>query len=359
MGAGDASTDGLTAGLRAAVGRATGRRPRRPAMVTGRPRDVARAVVGAALRVALRCSDRKVGVALLYHGVGGPARPEKSILVPSVPFEDFAAHVRHLCRRYRLVAASELQAAAAERRRGQRLPVAITFDDDDAGYVGSVLPVLTREAARAAFLLNGASLDRPRWFWWERLQAAWDRGLVDEDLIARLPLPAGPSPLTSDWALRALGEGLYALPPSAIARVQAVLADRLGEDPPTARMGSEQVRRLVDAGHEIGFHTREHPFLPVLDDAELARSLSEGREALERLAGAPLTTFAYPSGGSDARFVEAVRRAGYPAAFTTRKAPVTPGSDPLALGRIVPQPGAAAALSLELGRTLVGRPRPS
>ena len=322
-------------------------------MVAASLRDAARAGVGGALRAPLRSSDRPVGVAILYHGVGGPAREPGQELVPSVPLHHFVDQVRHLRRRHRVVAASELQAAAARRRRGQRLPVAITFDDDDAGYVQHVLPVLDRAGVRATFFLNGASLERPRWFWWERLQAAWDRNLVDDALLARLPVavPSGAS------TLRAVGDAISTLRPGEVAKVQDVLADRLGEDPPTGRMGPDHVRRLVDAGHEIGFHTLEHPFLPMLDDAELDRSLTEGREALEALAGAPLTTFAYPSGGTDARVLKAARRAGYRAAFTTRKARVTPAGDPLGLGRIVPQPGGAAPLSLELARTLAGRPR--
>jgi len=222
-----------------------------------------------------------------------------------------------------------------------------------------VLPVLTREAARATFFVNGASLERPRWFWWELLQAAWDRGLVDEALIAELPLAAGPSPLASDRPLKALGVALYVLPPSAIARVQAVLVDRLQGDLPSERMGAEHVRRLAAAGQEIGFHTLDHPFLPGLGDSEVDRALTEGREALEAIVGAPLAVFAYPSGGSEPRLVEAARRMGYSAAFTTRKSPVTPADDPLALGRTVPQPGGAAKLSVEVVRTLLGRPRPA
>ena len=323
-------------------------------MISGAPRDLARVALGGVVNGVLRSSDRQVGVAILYHGVGGPARAAGEELVPSVALDHFADQVSHLRRHYEVVVASELQAATERRHRGQRLPVAITFDDDDPGYVEHALPVLDGAGVRATFFLNGASLERPRWFWWERLQAAWDRDLVDDDLLARLPAHAS----DGERSLRAIGDAISTLPPGEVARVQAALADRLGEDPPTARMGAEHVRRLADAGHEIGFHTREHPFLPVLEDDELERSLSEGREALEALTGAALTAFAYPSGGADARIVEAARQAGYRAAFTTRKAPVTPRSDPLALGRIVPQPGGAAPLSLEVGRTLAGRPRP-
>ncbi len=44
-------------------------------------------------------------------------------------------------------------------------------------------------------------------------------------------------------------------------------------------------------------------------------------------------------------------------AFTAAPAPVTPRSDPLALGRVTPPRGGVEELSLEITRTAAGRPR--
>ena len=66
-------------------------------------------------------------------------------------------------------------------------------------------------------------------------------------------------------------------------------------------MSWEQVRRLIEAGWEIGSHTVNHPHLPRLDDDELARELTESRRRLEAELGVPCKSLAYPYGQYDER----------------------------------------------------------
>src|SRR5215210_6123662 len=112
------------------------------------PRRAAKALLGlpiaAMLEWRLRLSTRRVGLALLYHRVDIARGDPRRELLPALDARRFAAHVRHLKRRYRLVRASELLAATAERRRGERIPVAITFDDDLPDYRKTVAPILSR-----------------------------------------------------------------------------------------------------------------------------------------------------------------------------------------------------------------------
>jgi peptidoglycan/xylan/chitin deacetylase (PgdA/CDA1 family) len=75
-----------------------------------------------------------------------------------------------------------------------------------------------------------------------------------------------------------------------------------------------ELRGLADSGWEIGSHTRSHPHLTRLDDAELAAELSESRSACEEGLGRPCRTIAYPYGDVDGRVLEATRAAGYSAA---------------------------------------------
>ena len=61
--------------------------------------------------------------------------------MPALEIELVTAHLSHVLARYRLVLASELLQATVSRRRGDRFPVAITFDDDDRAHVSTVLPL--------------------------------------------------------------------------------------------------------------------------------------------------------------------------------------------------------------------------
>jgi peptidoglycan/xylan/chitin deacetylase (PgdA/CDA1 family) len=65
----------------------------------------------------------------------------------------------------------------------------------------------------------------------------------------------------------------------------------------------------------IGSHTITHPFLTRCDDATLEHELVASRRYLEEVTGHPVDLFAYPTGDYDRRVAEAVRRAGYRAAF--------------------------------------------
>jgi len=300
-------------------------------------RRLAKAAAGLLLRVALRASARKTGVALLYHSVEPSGRRREDELVPPTPPELCARQLDHLRRCYRVVPASRLQVAAAERRRGGKLPVAITFDDDDRGYRERVLPALRTAGLTATFFLNRAG-SRP--LWWRQLQAAWDADAVDAELVAA----AG----ASDASLEAVGHAVSRMRPAGREPVEVMLRERAGEDESLLGLEDEDVQALAQAGFEIGFHTTGHYFLPALDDGEL-------REALR--AGAPLEGLAYPNGGHDERVRAAVAEAGFSHAFTASPAPVTPESDPLALGRVTPPRGNVAELSLEITRTAAGRPR--
>jgi len=135
--------------------------------------------LGIAAMLVLRLTGRKAGVAVMYHSVdhrfGDPGRE----LVPPHEAGLFEAQIRFLVKHYRVVPAADLQDSVRARRRGQRFPVAITFDDDLACHESISLPILLRAGVSATFFLSGASLDRPFSFHFERLQRAYDAEASD------------------------------------------------------------------------------------------------------------------------------------------------------------------------------------
>ena len=120
-----------------------------------------------------------------------------------------------------------------------------------------------------------------------------------------------------------------------------VVSDRLGgandwdgETPGETLLSADEIRELHAKGIEIGSHGATHRALTGLSDGELSREVAGSREALERLVGAPVTSFCYPFGDFDDRVVEAVRRAGYRAATVIRGGISKDLSDPFRLKRI-------------------------
>ncbi|HEY3070553.1 MAG TPA: polysaccharide deacetylase family protein [Gaiellaceae bacterium] len=292
-----------------------------------------------------RRSDGHLGFALVYHRVDDPHGDPRRELVPAMGTSLFTAQVRHLCSRYRVVAASELLGATRQRRRGEPFPVAITFDDDLATHADVVAPILASAGATAAFFLSGASLHAPYRFWWERLQAAVDRRLELRSLSVGTARRAS--------GIHELGRQLEALPPAARKTIEVELERIVGPDPPEAGLRAENVERLATAGAEIGFHTRRHDLLPSLDDDDLARAMEEGRSELADTVGQPLTAISYPHGRADARVASAARAAGFDVGFTGSPELVTDQSDPLLLGRLSPSYRSLGEFAFEIAWTIL------
>jgi peptidoglycan/xylan/chitin deacetylase (PgdA/CDA1 family) len=273
----------------------------------------------------LRWSDRKVGIALLHHRVGDPPGDPETELSPALGTAEFERQLERLASRHRVVRASGLLQAIATRRRGERIPVAITFDDDLSSHRRVSAPALLRHGLTATFFLSGASLERPYRYWWERLEEAFDRGL---DVAETLNLPAN--------GLHQLAGSIRELDPARRAEVAERLGALVGPDPADAGLRADDVRWLADAGFEIGFHTRDHHYLPNLDDAALRDAMSEGRDRLADVADQPLESIAYPHGGVDSRVAAAARTAGFKTGFTTGAEAATASTDPLLIGRVDP-----------------------
>lgn len=80
----------------------------------------------------------------------------------------------------------------------------------------------------------------------------------------------------------------------------------------------EEILEMQRAGVSFQSHTCSHASLPMLDEKRLAAELADSRCTLETLLGRPVDLLAYPFGHVDERVVEAAKRAGYRAAFSTQ-----------------------------------------
>jgi peptidoglycan/xylan/chitin deacetylase (PgdA/CDA1 family) len=297
--------------------------------------------------VRLRASALRAGLVLVYHKLGdAPGDPERE-LVPALDAGLFEAHLGHLASHYRVVPAAEIRDAASARRRGERFPAAISFDDDLASHAALALPALRRADLPATFFLSGASLAGPHRFWWERLQAAADQGV---DLAAAL----GPSVRPDGDGIHGWALAIESSTADERGRAAAALEERVGPDPPESGMRRADVLALVEAGLDVGFHTLRHHRLPLLDDGELAAAMQEGRGELERVVGRPVRSVSYPHGKADARVAAAAREAGYDWGFTGAAEAVTPASDPLLLPRVEVELGAPGGFARQLVATLEG-----
>jgi peptidoglycan/xylan/chitin deacetylase (PgdA/CDA1 family) len=190
---------------------------------------------------------------LMYHGFGARARPDDPHHL-FVRTEDFDGQIRLLARRYRPLDLESYLAGLPEGRWPRR-SVLVTMDD---GYVSTLTvaaPILARHGVPAVLFV-----------------------------------PPGRLGGSSGW---------------------------IGEMPGEAMLTPGQLRELPTFGIEVQVHGMSHRGLPGLSVSELNQEVVEARKALADLMGdAPARTFAYPEGRFDRAAVDAVRGAGYEAAFS-------------------------------------------
>jgi peptidoglycan/xylan/chitin deacetylase (PgdA/CDA1 family) len=198
-------------------------------------------------------------VVLMYHRIGDAHNEwERQYCVSPATF---AAHMQRLAREgMRAVSIDDFVAWLKGRRELPEQSFLLTFDDGFLGIHDHAAPVL-RELGWPAtvFLVTGLLGGRDEW--------------------CRLDNPSGET---------------YPL------------------------LGPREIEALAADGFSFHSHTRSHPRLPTLNDAELIDQLAGSKADIERLLGGRCDFLAYPFGLADDRVVQTARAAGYAAAFSVR-----------------------------------------
>jgi len=179
-----------------------------------------------------------------------------------------------------------------------------------------------------------------------QLQMAWlhDHGYTTitqlqlyNALMEGAPLPDKPIMLTFDDGYR--GIATVAAPMMTqfgFVGTAYIITDRIAQNRKTAPtwLTWPQLRTLEQRGWDIGSHTVSHTEIPNMSPEAAMKTLRQSRFTLERHLGHPVQWFCYPAGSVDAKSVEAVKKAGYVLATTTKSGVTLSAQDPLQLERI-------------------------
>jgi peptidoglycan/xylan/chitin deacetylase (PgdA/CDA1 family) len=313
------------------------------------PRLLAGRAAAKVLQRRARRSPRQVGLVLMHHEIAPAQGSRDRDIVPALGTDLFRAQLEHLGRHYEVVPLGEMVSRVRSRSPGERLPVALTFDDDLSRHASVAAPILAEFGCPATFFLSGNCLQGAAPFWWQDLQAIMDRGpQAWSDMQAELA-PDWP------WARldRRFGElaaTIEALPPEQRDAVAERLREITGPAPVEEGLSGELIKDLVRRGFEVGFHTLRHYALPTLATNRLDEAMREGLDELEGIVGYRPTAIAYPHTRADLRVAEAADRAGFQLGLICSGGPVTPEQNPLLLDRIDGWANSLAGFSWALAR---------
>lgn len=237
-----------------------------------------------------------------------------------------------------------LSQAVAALKRGD-LParaVAVSFDDGYADNATVALPILLRQGIVATFFVAPGFLNGGR-MWNDSIIEAVRRAAGET--IDLGDYGQGSVPLGVDAGRGAVAESIIRsvkhLPPDERRRQVERLCASVGADLPTnLMMTSDQVRRLAEAGMEIGAHTMTHPILRTLSAPVAEHEINASRAALEAITGRAVRAFAYPNGRPGEDYTERdrdlVASLGFAFALSTRWGAATRESDMFQLPRFTP-----------------------
>ena len=212
--------------------------------------------------------------------------------------------------------------------------LAITFDDGQLDNYLYAAPVLQKHNLKATFFIPVAAIDNQELLWHDKVgysirKLAGDN--ANSDLLVRLGIDSTSAmnfeatgvSLAKQWSPEERNNWIL----EAEARVSGAVPDWDG------MMTWKQLQQLSQYGHEIGSHSHTHPLLVQCDDFQLEEEIAGSRKKLEENLGVEVTSFCYPNGDHDKRVAEAVKRAGYQLAVTTRWGSNFPGCNGFSLNR--------------------------
>ena len=228
----------------------------------------------------------------MYHHVS----PHKSDMVTVTP-DVFEAQMRFLAEAgYKTLSADELVEFAGGNLVIKEKAVAITFDD---GYIDNYVyafPVLKKYNIKATIFLV----------------ADW----VEEASKAQ--------------GSRGKGQGVIA--PSHQEGKELIAKGQTHQ----VIMNWDMVKEMQESGLiDFYSHTMTHRKCAELSDAELMRELQDSRRIIEQRLNKPSPYLCWPKGSYNSGAIEAAKRAGYKALFTTGKGIVKKDSDAFSIKRIV------------------------
>ena len=291
-------------------------------VATALHRSGADAAIGVLRRV------RRRPVVLGYHRIVDDVRPHLATSIPAMLTSRrmLERHLDWVGRRFRVVAADELETLLDPRGEPARPVAAITFDDGYRDVYEHALPILKRKGMPAIVFVVSDLVGTAGVLLHDRLYLAVARALRSRSgtqavrralaAVARPGLRREPS----GGALAFTQRVLTTLPQADVRRVVDTVEADIGVD--DAQLSAfrplswEMLAEMQRHGVAVGAHTRSHPLLTLEAEATVKEEVVGSRRDLEARLGRPVRHFAYPAGDFDTSTVRAVAGAGYDLAYT-------------------------------------------
>lgn len=268
--------------------------------------------------------------------------PKADTMLPHEPSaEQFDWMIRFISKSFNVLPLGE----AARCLKKGTLPAtaaAITFDDGYADNLEVAWPILKKYNIPATFFIATAFLDGGRMWNDEVIEAV---GRAPDGLFDLEEFGLGRHRLTNTASRVSCYETVLGTLKYFEHTHRSQVAREIGRlygvpEHSKLMMTRTQLRKLHEAGAEIGGHTHTHPILACLDDETAIAEIKMGKLELESILDTTITVFAYPNGVPNrdysARHSEMVSKLGFEAAVSTEPRFTNTSADIFQLPRFTP-----------------------
>tara|TARA_R110002072_G_scaffold302503_1_gene485963 strand:- start:8581 stop:9570 length:990 start_codon:yes stop_codon:yes gene_type:complete len=241
--------------------------------------------------------------------------PLASLVIPDCAFR---TQVEWLASQCQVLPVAEALAELVSGRSSKRPLLSVTFDDGYSDNYSVVAPILKEHGVRGTFYVTSDFVKNGAPLWFDQAAFAWEQ-LDPQDRIRMLNAVEGRDELAPSREARPTSINAWMAGLKALAGQQRIELILQAEESSNGSLDISRCRPMTPAevieldrdGHEIGSHSVTHPILPLLDDSDLAKELSESAAQLRAWIDKPVTGICFPNGDTDARVEHAVRAAGY------------------------------------------------
>jgi peptidoglycan/xylan/chitin deacetylase (PgdA/CDA1 family) len=282
-----------------------------------------------------------------YHRIDDPTRPGFDSFKPNISAtpRNFDRQLTYLKKWFNVISVDNLTDWLAGGRPLPPHAALITFDD---GYLDNhvhAYPILRQQDLPALIFLTTGHIGTDAPFYWD-LGAYCFHHTLKESVRFRDGSEHGWKDAPGREAVnKTWTESLKNLPETEKQAWADRLPEQLGVSIPEGyfrglMLNWDLIREMSAGGLHFGGHTVNHPILTRIPLGEASREISDCKQRIEAELGKPALSFAYPNGMAtdlDGLVQNAVREAGYQAAFTLLNGPASlreVRSEPFAIRRI-------------------------
>jgi peptidoglycan/xylan/chitin deacetylase (PgdA/CDA1 family) len=260
----------------------------------------------------------------------------------AVSLPGFVSLLEFISRHAQVVSLEQLVNAPAY-ESGDRVRVVLTFDDGYRDNYDNAFPELVRRRMPATIFVATQSVDQPdAHMWWDEIDFLVDR-LTSEnkDGLAQvlqsidvLWKPEEPHCTLKNRIVDTLRELPTRERNDRVARLSSHNAGGRTRARDRLMLSWGEAREMSARGIAIGAHSVTHASLDELDGAELRNEIVACRDRIHQEIGRMPHLFAYPSGRFSRATKNAVQKAGFKIACTTKSGIYNTDCDPLEIPRI-------------------------